>query len=121
MRDSLSKLPPQKYPGFIDPRLFAVPAFNLCRSFNSELQDGIESPVLPVGDGDSGVLTVRFNPLLLTTNDYTLWIMFYFDGVLYCDYKGICPFFVSRKDNSQLIEEPTSSIRTNCYSLNMYL
>ena len=68
--------------------------------FNSELQDGIESPVLPVGDGDSGMLTVRFNPLLLTTNDYTLWIMFYFDGVLYCDYKGICPFFVSRKDNA---------------------
>jgi ABC-type polysaccharide/polyol phosphate transport system ATPase subunit len=67
--------------------------------FNSELQSS-DPMTLPVGTGDTGVLTVRFDPLLLTTNDYTLWVMFYFDGVLFCDYKGVCPFFVSRKDNA---------------------
>jgi hypothetical protein len=67
--------------------------------FNSELQSS-DPMTLPVGTGDTGVLTVRFDPLLLTTNDYTLWVMFHFDGVLFCDYKGVCPFFVSRKDNA---------------------
>jgi ABC-type polysaccharide/polyol phosphate transport system ATPase subunit len=67
--------------------------------FNSELQSS-EPIMLPVETGEAGVMTVRFDPLLLTTNDYALWVMFYFDGVLFCDYKGVCPFFVSRKDNA---------------------
>ena len=61
---------------------------------------GLNHPSCRLARELAGVLTVRFNPLLLTTNDYTLWIMFYFDGVVYCDYKNICPFFVSRKDNA---------------------
>ena len=68
--------------------------------FNSSVQDGIESPVLPVGEGAAGVLTVHFDQLFLTTNDYALWIILYCDGVVYCEYKGIRPFFVSRKDNA---------------------
>jgi ABC-type polysaccharide/polyol phosphate transport system ATPase subunit len=68
--------------------------------FNSALQDGSDCPCLPAGPGQAGIITICFDELFLTTNDYALWLILYRDGVTFCEYKGIRPFFVSRKDNA---------------------
>ena len=100
-RHSLSKLPAREHSSLNFYRILAVCEVDVCRVLQLiGIQDGIESPVLPVGEGAAGVLTVHFDQLFLTTNDYALWIILYCDGVVYCEYKGIRPFFVSRKDNA---------------------
>ncbi|MGH7411887.1 MAG: ABC transporter ATP-binding protein [Candidatus Methylomirabilis sp.] len=69
--------------------------------FNSDLQGTGKLELEKTPLGRTGRLTVWFDELMLTTNDYALWVIIYSDGVEYCEYKGVCPFFVSRKDNAQ--------------------
>lgn len=69
--------------------------------YNSDLRGSEKLGLEKIALGRDGRLTVRFDELMLTTNDYALWIILYSDGVEYCEYKGVCPFFVSRRDNVQ--------------------
>ncbi len=45
-------------------------------------------------------MTLRFDPLLLSTNRYSLWIMFYTREpfAIACEYKDVAPFFVGKMD-----------------------
>jgi ABC-type polysaccharide/polyol phosphate transport system ATPase subunit len=50
--------------------------------------------------GSEGVIRLQFEPLLLLTGHYALWIIIYEGEKYYCEYKLISPFFVSRKGNA---------------------
>jgi ABC-type polysaccharide/polyol phosphate transport system ATPase subunit len=69
--------------------------------FNSEVP--VASPVQPsrIALQREGTIKLRLHRLLLTTNDYSLWLILYREGQTYCEYKGVSPFFVARKDNVQ--------------------
>jgi len=69
-------------------------------AYNSEISPAVaEDGVRRVRVGPVGVITLRFDRLLLTTNDYSLWLILYREGETFAEYKGIRPFFVSRKDD----------------------
>jgi ABC-type polysaccharide/polyol phosphate transport system ATPase subunit len=52
--------------------------------------------------GPEGVVSLKFDPLLLLNNHYALWIIFYdrAAGKHYCEYKNVAPFFVARRNNA---------------------
>ncbi len=49
---------------------------------------------------NEGRLIIKFDNLLLLNNTYSLWIILYYKNEIYCEYKNIKPFRVSRKNNS---------------------
>ncbi len=73
-----------------------VGAFNTSSGLRA---DGPTSPVHVEIDGDEGVVRIDWSPLLLTTNDYSLWVMLYAGRQTFCEYRGVSPFFVARKDD----------------------
>lgn len=73
--------------------------FDYIGAYNSEISPATSAPMRQVELREGGVITVTFDPLLLTTSDYSLWIILYRDGHTFAEYKGVRPFFVSRKDD----------------------
>lgn len=46
-----------------------------------------------------GRISVNLSPLVLTTGAFSLWIILYLPGRVYCEYKAILPFFVRRPED----------------------
>jgi ABC-type polysaccharide/polyol phosphate transport system ATPase subunit len=81
--------------GFLQSR-----TFHYVGAYNSEISvDVTGQGVRRVSIGAAGIITVRFDPLLLTTSDYSLWLILYREGETFAEYKGVRPFFVSRRDD----------------------
>lgn len=73
-----------------------VGAYNTAFGNNSS---GGAPPVHLKIDKDKGTIRIEWSPILLTTNDYSLWVILYSERQTFCEYRGVMPFFVSRKDN----------------------
>jgi hypothetical protein len=47
-----------------------------------------------------GVVSIELDPLVLLNNHYGLWLMFYKEQQIFCEYKGVHPFFVARPNEA---------------------
>jgi hypothetical protein len=81
--------------GFLQSKSLSYAGF-----YNTELPIGDDAPGR-IALHPEGKIRLRLGRLLLTTNDYSLWVILYKDGQVYSEYKGVSPFFVARKDNVQ--------------------
>ena len=68
-------------------------------SYNSEASGVLSSSKPVTVEKNDGELVIKWSPLLLTTNDYSLWIILYHEGRTFSEYRGISPFFVHRSDD----------------------
>jgi len=76
-------------------------SLNYIGFFNSDLPVGGDATPSRIELRPEGRIRLRLDRLLLTTNDYSLWLMLFRGGQIYSEYKGVKPFFVARKDNVQ--------------------
>jgi ABC-type polysaccharide/polyol phosphate transport system ATPase subunit len=48
----------------------------------------------------AGTIRATLSPLLLLNNHYHLWVMLFDPEERYCEYRGLTPFFVARRDHA---------------------
>ncbi|MBF0326579.1 MAG: ATP-binding cassette domain-containing protein [Alphaproteobacteria bacterium] len=66
--------------------------------YKSEIFSPPEAQTITLGT--SGTLRVVFDPLCLSTGDYSLWIAIHNRTQTFCEYKKVKKFFVSRRDHA---------------------